>query len=563
MERLNINKNKGITLIALVTTVIVLLILAGVSIAMLTGDNGILTQAQKADEQTEIAEEKEQIALAYNGAKIEKEGGYVLDTDLDTQFGLNGTNADAEGSNPITVTFLDSGRAYTIDENGNITGPLEEPEMTPEPPTGGTSFDMSNGVIEIKWLKDDTYYVSETANAPIVKTDLPANTTMKLVKYQEGKNGAEGTWVEGTDYNYVAGTGTADNNSSKWANAKVTIDEIDSYFVWIPRYAYRIVYFSTAETKNEYLTNGSTEGIVGYSDSRGIVDKEGKQIDGVTSYQSINVGDYFMPHPAFINDSNNNFENGGWDEELPGIWVGKYEAAKSNATLTSEGSGNTIKIQPRVRCAKRKSVGTLYENAKLYSVDLNSHMLKNSEWGAVAYLTESKYGRNGTEVTINNDSDYVTGAAGNSVSEPAGVGSSPGTNDYWDPKGVLASSTGNVTGIYDLSGCSREYVAAYHSYSDNGDINNGIQLVNETNKKFVMIYENKRESIGYKLGDATYEVDNWHSDSQAFYNGYQFFLRGGAYRNNTGAGIFEYRGYNGNDADSGNYGTVRVCLAIK
>ena len=60
--------NKGITLIALVITIIVLLILAAVSIAMLTGENGILTQAQRAKEQTSVAEEKELIALAYNAA---------------------------------------------------------------------------------------------------------------------------------------------------------------------------------------------------------------------------------------------------------------------------------------------------------------------------------------------------------------------------------------------------------------------------------------------------------------------------------------------------------------
>ena len=53
-------KQRGITLIALVITIIVLLILAGVSIAMLTGNNGILSQAQKASEETKIAEEKEQ-----------------------------------------------------------------------------------------------------------------------------------------------------------------------------------------------------------------------------------------------------------------------------------------------------------------------------------------------------------------------------------------------------------------------------------------------------------------------------------------------------------------------
>ena len=66
--------NKGITLIALVITIIVLLILAGVSIATLTGQNGILTQANNAKTQTEIANEKEAISLAYTRAMADKKG---------------------------------------------------------------------------------------------------------------------------------------------------------------------------------------------------------------------------------------------------------------------------------------------------------------------------------------------------------------------------------------------------------------------------------------------------------------------------------------------------------
>lgn len=58
--------NKGITLIALVITIIVLLILAGVSIAMLTGDNGILTQANKAKDDTAKAEVAEKVNMAFN-----------------------------------------------------------------------------------------------------------------------------------------------------------------------------------------------------------------------------------------------------------------------------------------------------------------------------------------------------------------------------------------------------------------------------------------------------------------------------------------------------------------
>ena len=117
--------NKGITLIALVITIIVLLILAGVSIATLTGQNGILTQANNAKTQTEISNEKEAISLAYTRAMADKKGrDNVTADDMNRQFGLNGTEATASGSNPITVSF-DSGREYTIDSNENISGPEE------------------------------------------------------------------------------------------------------------------------------------------------------------------------------------------------------------------------------------------------------------------------------------------------------------------------------------------------------------------------------------------------------------------------------------------------------
>ena len=116
---------KGITLIALVITIIVLLILAAVSIATLTGQNGILTQANNAKTNTEIADEKEAIGLAYNGAMAKNNGNGVSYQDLNDQFILNGrTDAHADGANPITVTF-DSGRIYTIDSNGNISDPEE------------------------------------------------------------------------------------------------------------------------------------------------------------------------------------------------------------------------------------------------------------------------------------------------------------------------------------------------------------------------------------------------------------------------------------------------------
>ena len=118
-------RNKGITLIALVITIIVLLILAAVSIATLTGENGILTRAQDAKTNNEIAEEKEAIGLAYNGVMTDSLGTGVEAEKLQNELRSNGyTNATAvdNGDGTITVTF-DSGRSYTIDADGKISDP--------------------------------------------------------------------------------------------------------------------------------------------------------------------------------------------------------------------------------------------------------------------------------------------------------------------------------------------------------------------------------------------------------------------------------------------------------
>ena len=75
-------KNKGITLIALVITIIVLLILAGVSIAMLTGDNGILSQAQRAKSETSISTEKEALGVQVIGEEMSKTTGSEIENSI-------------------------------------------------------------------------------------------------------------------------------------------------------------------------------------------------------------------------------------------------------------------------------------------------------------------------------------------------------------------------------------------------------------------------------------------------------------------------------------------------
>ena len=119
---------KGITLIALVITIIVLLILAGVSIAMLTGENGILSQAQNAKDKTEIASEKEAVSLAYTTAYAKNNGeGKVTYGQMQDALDDNGAKAEASGN--IIVYFPDTERYYTV-KNGVVEGPFEEKPET-------------------------------------------------------------------------------------------------------------------------------------------------------------------------------------------------------------------------------------------------------------------------------------------------------------------------------------------------------------------------------------------------------------------------------------------------
>ena len=119
MEKVIINQKeaqKGITLIALVITIIVLLILAGVSIAMLTGQNGILTQAQNSKTVTENKSAEEKVKLAVMGARADD--GTLTVGKLRTELANYGGTVEGD-TFPVTATV--DGKSFTVDANGNVT----------------------------------------------------------------------------------------------------------------------------------------------------------------------------------------------------------------------------------------------------------------------------------------------------------------------------------------------------------------------------------------------------------------------------------------------------------
>ncbi len=248
------------------------------------------------------------------------------------------------------------------------------------------------------------------------------------------------------------------------------------------------------------------------------------------------------------------------------------------------GSNSTVKAVPGVQNWRNITIGDSYTRSYNYDRAKESHLMKNSEWGAVAYLTHSQYGRNGHEIDINNSSSYITGNGGGSSNASAVSGVA---NAYNTITGAKASSTGNIYGIYDLSGGSWEYVASYVSDGSSG-LSQGNSFANATTNpngyktlstKYATVYPynssndtNKNNYTEYKnteygYGDAILETSregdgltSWLKDCSGFpHTSLPFFVRGGDYNFGIGAGIFCFSGTDGN---SGSSGSFRVVLSF-
>ena len=187
----------------------------------------------------------------------------------------------------------------------------------------------------------------------------------------------------------------------------------------------------------------------------------------------------------------------------------------------------------------------MYTSAKAYSTVLNSHMLKNSEWGAVAYLTDSQYGRNGVEVEEN--LGYITGNGNIEIN-------------------TKQSSTGNIYGIYDLSGGASERVASYYNKSESSDLidyGGSFASFEGSSTKYATAYEGTDVNMNYIVGDATYETKGWNGDSALFIiPEYPFITRSNDDHTGDNAGIFCFNRANGSIENSIE-ATFRLCLVIK
>ena len=211
-------------------------------------------------------------------------------------------------------------------------------------------------------------------------------------------------------------------------------------------------------------------------------------------------------------------------------------------------------IKPNVTSLGNQTVNQLYTgiynmrnsgNAFGFSTTDETHMMKNMEWGAVTYLSHSKYGIN-KEVAINSANTFTTGC-GPQSSGPTDSGAT--CNSYTTTLGQSASTTGNVYGIYDMSGGAHEYVMG-NMVKSSGMFYTSTEFSVAPDAKYYDKYSygtsNKEYTRG-KLGDATKEMaptggyGNWYNDFAFMpYSTGPWFLRGGSDFNGLYAGLFSF-----------------------
>ena len=393
------------------------------------------------------------------------------------------------------------------------------------------------------------------------------------VAYDESKNSwvkadstnSNNSWYDYCEKKWANAVLVTDTNRNNYKNASSSTIILDSdilaFYVWIPRYKYKVWNINKKMRTASYDAYNKGIDIVFENDKEStgtisctynynvVVSKGGVDLS-TTSAETCtgSNGDYFT-HPAFTFG----------DTELRGIWVNKFEISSNNPNATNGGGETTaltIRSLPNINSWRSNSISnyfTVIQNMQISNniyglntsrTNIDSHMINNYEWGAIAYLTNSKYGRctDGVcakvlENTYTSDPNSSFGGNGD-IKNMTGCGynednfTSCGTNGiltctvfaeclkYNTGDGMNSSTTGNISGVYDMSGNLEEVVMGNVSYSYEkfyfySPLSGfSINWYTENNSKYLTTYANFPTSgklfnqTGYnlsRLGDAVGE----------------------------------------------------------
>ena len=299
MRNFRKNKISGITLIALVVTIIVLLILAGISIMMLTGNNGILIRAGEARDLTGEKQIAEMVQLAYMSALTEGNGQateQLLKNELDKTFGQNGYKL----SKDLTKVTVDS-KDYEI--GGNVVkGPREK--ITKD--KNGTTIAKVDGVTE-PWLPSET--------AEILVNKLDEGLTIK----DEAQN--EYVWVEVPKSIYTDSNYTTDLTENAQGKKEVTsATDYDGIYKVLNKYAYKYRKGGSIETRywqdEWYDSKSHTYDGTNWYKYDGTLDSSYSGNVEDTAGCGLTRADYITQYQRMLKSV---YTNGGF-------WIGRYEA---------------------------------------------------------------------------------------------------------------------------------------------------------------------------------------------------------------------------------------------
>ena len=433
-------QERGITLIALVVTIVILLILAGVTLNIALSDNGLFKKAKDAVDKYDSAQKDEE-------------------SQLETLEGMLGDLSNEEK-----------------DEEGKIK--VNKPKL-------------AEGMIPIKYDTEKSKWVITNENDKewydySEGTMLWANVMLSDGKY---KTSEKGDSSKGGNY--------SDDGTT------VVDEELGSMFVWIPRYAYSFNKYHTEMNAGE----GTTQKITNVAFLKGTSNRgyNGDVYQVTYNPVTAEVGEPtpMVVHPGFT------FDN----KQLTGIWVGKFEAGMSGtgASLTAS---NNIKIEPTaekhvsvlpnketwryitvgnsfLNCLNMKNSGNVYG---ISSTKVDTHLMKNIEWGVCSYLAASQYGSMPTmnSESVNND---------NGINHQYAADKNYKTN-------VTQSTTRNETGIYDMCGGNWERVAAYYDNYDQSLLINGTsEIFKETENGIVLKEEYEKYWDKYEVGEEEKKVE--------------------------------------------------------
>jgi len=334
-------------------------------------------------------------------------------------------------------------------------------------------------------------------------------------------------------------------------NVSVAEEDILAYYVYIPRYKYKIWTLTTGSSpqeieiifENKYMNKSKGDA----------------------------VGEYYT-HPAFTFG----------DTELNGIWVGKFETSADSESdcyknVASTEYCDTLEIEPRIKpnvpsvnymrssyhfkTALKFAGGTMDDNgnvtfagSSLYGLKntTDSHQIKNSEWGAAAYLSHSTYGING-EIRFNNywDSSIQGILTGCGASSDATGHSNTCSIPYGNSSTYPQSTTGNISGVFDMSGGMFDFVMG----NFDGTTSDEFPVLPNDSKYYDLypasIFDGDYTTNMSKCdlatcgGHALYETSGWYSDDASFvYSVHFWFIRGYQVSSPTISGAFGARGNN-------------------